>query len=184
MNPNSILLHSGYGYQVRIVSDLKNLDNDLAASMDWAISEIKKIQTAARSGKPLVKPRWPMIVLRTPKGLHGPKEMHGEFIEGSFHAHQVPLPSAKTSAEELAALQQWLSSYGPKNLFDENGVPSTSVLSNVPTVSSKKLGQRVESYAAYSPLITPDWKPLCVERGSQESCMKAVGKFLKQVVKE
>ncbi|KAF9048473.1 phosphoketolase [Panaeolus papilionaceus] len=179
-----ISLFSGYGYQVRIVSDLKNLDNDLAASMDWAISEIKKIQTAARSGKPLVKPRWPMIVLRTPKGLHGPKEMHGEFIEGSFHAHQVPLPSAKTSAEELAALQQWLSSYGPKNLFDENGAPSTSVLSNVPTVNSKKLGQRVESYAAYSPLITPDWKPLCVERGSQESCMKAVGKFLKQVVKE
>ncbi|PPQ63927.1 hypothetical protein CVT24_010325 [Panaeolus cyanescens] len=179
-----VSLFTGYGYQVRIVSDLGNLDNDLAASMDWAIGEIRKIQSAARSGKPIVKPRWPMLVLRTPKGLHGPKEMHGEFIEGSFHAHQVPLPGAKTSAEELAVLQTWLSSYGPKNLFDKDGIPVSSVLDNIPKVNSKKLGQRVESYAAYSPLITPEWTSLSVEKGGQESCMKAVGRFLKQVVKE
>ena len=60
-------LFTGYGYQVRIVEDLENIDEDLAASMEWALSEIKKIQTAARSGNPIVKPRWPVLILRTPK---------------------------------------------------------------------------------------------------------------------
>jgi xylulose-5-phosphate/fructose-6-phosphate phosphoketolase len=92
--------------------------------MDWALSEIKKIQDAARSGKPIIKPRWPMLVLRTPKGLSGPKQIHGEYIEGSFRSHQVPLPAAKTSAEELQALENWLSSYNPQELFTKDGAPN------------------------------------------------------------
>jgi phosphoketolase len=58
---------SGYGYQARIVEDLDHIHDDLAASMDWALSEIKKIQKAAREGKPIIKPRWPVLILRTPK---------------------------------------------------------------------------------------------------------------------
>jgi len=58
---------SGYGYQVRIVEDLENIDQDLAASIEWALDEIHKIQKAARSGKPIIKPRWPVLILRTPK---------------------------------------------------------------------------------------------------------------------
>ena len=58
---------SGYGYQVRVVEDLDNIDQDLAASIEWALGEIHKIQKAARSGKPTVKPRWPVLILRTPK---------------------------------------------------------------------------------------------------------------------
>jgi len=177
-------LPSGYGYQVRIISDVPNLDNDIAASMEWALSEIKTIQTAARSGNPLVKPRWPMLVLRTPKGLAGPKIVHGEFVEGSFHSHQVPLPLAKTSDEELKQLQTWLSSYKPGELFTKEGVPVDAVLSVVPTVDEKKLGQRKESYAAYKPLLNPKWEDNCVQKGSQESCMKAVGRFLKEVVEK
>lgn len=61
------LARSGYGYQVRIVEDLDNIDQDLAASMEWALDEIHKIQKAARSGNPIVKPRWPVLILRTPK---------------------------------------------------------------------------------------------------------------------
>ncbi|KAF4613835.1 hypothetical protein D9613_007622 [Agrocybe pediades] len=177
-------LFSGYGYQVRIISDLPNLDNDIAASMEWALGEIKKIQQAARSGNPIVKPRWPMLVLRTPKGLSGPKSLDGEFIEGSFHSHQVPLPGAKTSGKELRALQDWLSSYKPQELFNKEGIPNDAILSVVPEVNEKKLGQRKESYAAYTPLKTPDWKDGCVDKGSQESCMKAVGRFLKDVIEE
>ena len=60
-------IHSGYGYQVRIVEDTENIDQDLACSMEWALDEIHKIQKAARSGNPLVKPRWPVLILRTPK---------------------------------------------------------------------------------------------------------------------
>ncbi|KAJ2918436.1 hypothetical protein MD484_g1925, partial [Candolleomyces efflorescens] len=177
-------LFTGYGYQVRIVSDLPNLDNDLAASMEWALAEIKKIQTAARSGSPISKPRWPMLVLRTPKGLGGPKYVHGEIVEGSFHAHQVPLPLAKTSEDERASLQEWLKSYKPEELFTKEGVPTEPVLSVIPEINAKKLGQRVESYAGYKPIRAPEWMDYAVEKGSQESCMKAVGRFLKEVVVE
>lgn len=106
-----VALFAGYGYQVRFVEDLPHIDEDMAASLQWALGEIHKIQDAARNGRPIVKPRWPVLILRTPKGWSGPKEIHGEFIEGSFHAHQVPLPKAKTDKEELQALQAWLESY-------------------------------------------------------------------------
>jgi len=66
-NKEIVCLFTGYGYQVRIVEDLNDIDNDLHSSMLWAVEEIRKIQKAARSGKPIMKPRWPMIVLRTPK---------------------------------------------------------------------------------------------------------------------
>ncbi|KAJ7454731.1 phosphoketolase [Mycena latifolia] len=183
-NKEITALFTGYGYQVRIIEDVENIDNELAASMDWALAEIKKIQTAARSGNPIVKPRWPVLILRTPKGLGGPKELHGELIEGSFHSHQVPLPGAKTSAEELAALQTWLKSYRPDELFTPDGVPVPEVLSLVPEAAEKRLGQRKESYRSYMPLTLPEWTSFCVELGTQESCMKAVGLFLKGVVKE
>lgn len=125
-----------------------------------------------------------MLVLRTPKGLSGPKELHGAIIEGSFRSHQVPLPAAKSSVEELHALQDWLASYKPQELFTEAGAPVETVLSIIPEVNAKKLGQRKEAYANYTPLIMPDWKPLCAQKGSQESCMKAVGKFLRDVIKK
>jgi xylulose-5-phosphate/fructose-6-phosphate phosphoketolase len=125
-----------------------------------------------------------MLVLRTPKGLSGPKIVHGEFVEGSFHSHQVPLPLAKTSDEELKQLQTWLASYKPEELFTKEGVPVDAVLSVIPVVNEKKLGQRKESFAACKPLLTPNWEDSCVPKGSQESCMKAVGRFLKEVVKE
>lgn len=125
-----------------------------------------------------------MLVLRTPKGLSGPKQIHGEYIEGSFRSHQVPLPAAKTSAEELQALEDWLSSYNPRELFAKDGTPNEAILRIIPEVGAKKLGQRKESYANYTPLSTPDWQSLCVQKGSQESCMKVVGKFFKEVIKE
>ena len=184
--PTPIPIYSGYGYQVRIVSDLPNLDNDLAASLEWALAEISIIQKAARSGDPIIKPRWPIIILRTPKGLTGPKSIHGEFIEGSFHSHQVPLPAAKTNREELDALKDWLGSYRPHHLFDlqGDGGPVKEILAVVPVDSEKKMGQRKESYKSYEPLCTPDWMKYCVKKGVQESCMKAIGRFLKEVVKE
>ena len=177
---------SGYGYQVRIVSDLPNLDNDLAASLEWALSEISIIQKAARSGRPIIKPRWPILILRTPKGLSGPKSIHGQIVEGSFRSHQVPLPAAKTDPEELDALKDWLGSYGPHHLFDlqGNGGPVKEILTVIPVDCEKKMGQRKESYKSYQPLCTPDWNEYCVKKGEQESCMKAIGRFLKEVVKE
>ncbi|TCD60297.1 hypothetical protein EIP91_010418 [Steccherinum ochraceum] len=174
-------LFSGYGYQVRFVEDLQNIDQDLAASMEWALDEIHKIQKAARSGHPIVKPRWPVLIMRTPKGWTGVKTLHGEYIEGSFRSHQVPLPEAKHDKEELALLQQWLESYKPKELFDADGKPNEAILSIIPEADDLKLGQKKEGYAAYTPLEVPDWKDTAVEKGSMQSCMKVVGSFLRIV---
>lgn len=115
------------------------------------------------------------------QGWSGPKELHGQFIEGSFHSHQVPLPNAKKDKEELQALQKWLSSYGPKELFTESGDVIEDVKSIIPSAESKKLGQRPEAYKAYRPLDLPDWRELCVEKGSQQSAMKTIGTLIDQV---
>jgi xylulose-5-phosphate/fructose-6-phosphate phosphoketolase len=127
-------LYTGYGYQVRIVEygfapskeSVPSSDHDhdveinynMAASMEWAYSEIRKIQKAARSGKPIDKPRWPILILRTPKGWTGPKRLNGNPIEGSWRAHQVPLPAAATDDEQFKLLEEWLKEYKPEELFD------------------------------------------------------------------
>ncbi|GKZ78218.1 hypothetical protein AnigIFM56816_001604 [Aspergillus niger] len=180
-NKELVSLFTGYGYQVRIVENLDDIDADLHSSMMWAVEEIHKIQKAARSGKPIMKPRWPMIVLRTPKGWSGPKELHGSFIEGSFHSHQVPLPNAKKDKEELQALQKWLSSYNPHELFTETGDIIDDIKSVIPLEDTKKLGQRAEAYKGYRAPDLPDWRKFGVEKGSQQSAMKTIGKFIDQV---
>jgi xylulose-5-phosphate/fructose-6-phosphate phosphoketolase len=158
--------------------------------MEWAIAEIKGIQTAARSGQPIVKPRWPVLIMRTPqvcspcRNRYPPdwfhragvdRKFYGEFIEGSFHSHQVPLPNAKTDDEELHALQSWLSSYNPCGLFHissaddkEDGCSVDEALSVIPNKPEKKLGQRREAYVA---LTVPEWIDRGVDKGTQASCM-------------
>ncbi|KAI6157830.1 XFP N-terminal domain-containing protein [Pisolithus tinctorius] len=186
-----VALFCGYGYQPRIVKNMEDIDKDLAASMEWALKEIARIQQAARSGKPIIKPRWPVIILRTPKGFTGPKELHGEYIEGSYRSHQVPLPNAKTDEGELKMLESWLSSYGPRQLFciggdkdTSDGAPYPDLLQIVPENRDKRLGMRKEAYAAYQPLKVPAWSTFGVQKQSQASCMKTVGEFLKHVVKD
>jgi xylulose-5-phosphate/fructose-6-phosphate phosphoketolase len=108
--------------------------------------------------------------------------LHGEYIEGSFHSHQVPLPGAKTDSEQLSALSDWLESYKPRELFTEDGSPTDEILSIVPKDNAKKLGQRIEANGNYSPLDVPNWKTLAVDKGSQQSCMKAVGELLHETI--
>ena len=174
-------LFTGYGYQCRIVDDLEDLDADMHASMEWAYSEIRRIQEAARAGKPIMKPRWPMIVMRTPKGMGGPKKVKGEFMEGSFRAHQVPLMMAKTDDGELKELQKWLESYKPTELFTAEGGITDIIASIVPKYDSKKLGQQLETYGKREILRMPDWKKYAVEKGSQASCMSTIGEFAAKI---
>lgn len=170
-------LFTGFGYQVRICQDLENIDLDLATSFQWALAEIKKIQDAARSGKPIMKPRYPMIVMRTPKGWSGPKKVNGEFVEGSFHSHQVPLMAAKSDDGQLKDLQKWLESYGPKDLFKEDGDIVDAIKAILPK-DDLKLGRVAETFKSHEVLDLPDWKQFAVEKASEESCMKAVGRLL------
>ena len=91
----------------------------VAAVLDTVIMQIKSIQRDAREHGCRERPRWPMIIFRSPKGWTGPKEVDGLAIEGSFRAHQVPI--AMNRPEHLAQLEAWLKSYRPEELFDENG---------------------------------------------------------------
>lgn len=120
--------------------------------------------------------------MRTPKGWSGPKKVDGEFVEGSFHAHQVPLMKAKTSDSQLADLQKWLLSYGPAKLFKKDGDCNDSIRSIIPVENEKRLGQRVETYKVHEVLKVPDWKKFGVEKGSEVSCMQSIGKLIDQAM--
>jgi len=177
-----VSLFTGYGYQCRFVEDLENIDADMNASMEWALGEIHRIQKAARSGKPIMKPRWPVLILRTPKGWGAPKKVHGEFMEGSFKAHQVPLMAAKKDEDELKQLQSWLGSYKPKELFTKEGAPVEAISSIIPRDDSKKLGQQIDTYGSHEVLRIADWKKFAVKKGDQASCMQACGELLDQTL--
>ncbi|ODH44831.1 hypothetical protein ACO22_00661 [Paracoccidioides brasiliensis] len=181
-----VALFAGYGYHPQIIDDLEHIDTDFNAALEWALGEIRKIQKAARSGNPVTKPRWPILILRTPKvslqtGQHVPKQIHGQIIEGSFKAHQVPLPAAKTDEKELKELNAWLFSYKPAELFTEDGGVSDDINSIIPRNDKKKLGQRDEVYESYKPLKLADWRKFGVEKGTQESSMKATAELIDQV---
>jgi xylulose-5-phosphate/fructose-6-phosphate phosphoketolase len=102
----------------------------MAATLETVIGEIHVIQTDARAQGRLTRPRWPMIILRTPKGWTGPKEVDGKRTEGSWRSHQVPLAEMATRPEHVRLLEQWMRSYRPEELFDEAGtlVPELAAL--------------------------------------------------------
>ena len=116
-------LFRGYGWTPYFVEgdDPDLMHQAMAATLDQCVQEIHAIQARARSGQETLRPRWPMIVLRSPKGWTGPKEVDGHAIEGSWRAHQVPLPKARDDEGQRQALESWLRGYRPEELFDERG---------------------------------------------------------------
>src|SRR4051794_15679248 len=93
----------------------------MAATLDHAITTIRAIQSDARSSGTATRPRWPMIVLRSPKGWTAPSEVDGHKVEGLWRAHQVPLSAVKKNPEHLKLLEQWMRSYKPETIFGSNG---------------------------------------------------------------
>ncbi|MGW4510002.1 phosphoketolase family protein [Streptomyces sp. NPDC004436] len=126
-------LFRGYGWDPRIVDVTGDPPGDpLAAAVLDAHDSIRGLQDRARGGDLPVRPAWPMIVLRSLKGQGAPAAVGGTAIEGTFHAHQVPLPDVREDPEQLKALESWLRSYRPGDLFDEEGRPVDAVLADVP----------------------------------------------------
>ncbi|WP_409072840.1 phosphoketolase family protein [Micromonospora chalcea] len=125
----------GFGYQPYVVEgdDPATVHRSLAATLDRAVDEIGEIQRRARSGERVERPRWPMIVLRTPKGWTGPSRVDGKQVEGTFRAHQVPISGVRDNPEHLAELERWLRSYRPEELFDATGGPVAEVADLPPT---------------------------------------------------
>ena len=126
-------LFRGYGYSPILVSggfdgeDPMAVHTRLAVAMDRAADEIAAIRKAARSPRRLERPSWPMIILRTPKGWTGPREVDGLPVEGTWRAHQVPLAEVRENPAHLAMLEQWLRSYRPDELFGADGSPNADI---------------------------------------------------------
>ncbi len=116
-------LMAGHGYEPHVVEgdDPADMHARFAAVLDQCYARIRSIQQEARANGFTERPRWPMIVLRTPKGWTGPKLVDGIPVEGTFRAHQVPLANVRNNPEHLAMLETWLKSYKPDELFDAHG---------------------------------------------------------------
>jgi xylulose-5-phosphate/fructose-6-phosphate phosphoketolase len=122
-----VALFRGYGYEPVLVSggfhgeDQFRVHQRFAAALDDVLDDIARIQQAARQGGLSGRPRWPMLVLRTPKGWTGPKEVDGLPVEGTWRSHQVPLADVRGDREHLRQLEAWMRSYHPEELFDDRG---------------------------------------------------------------
>ena len=116
-------LFEGFGYEVYFVEgeDRKRVHQELAATLDKCYDRIREIQSEARKNGVTERPHWPLIVMRTPKGWTGPKEVDGVPVEGTFRSHQVPLDNVKNNPSHLEMLEEWLNSYHPDQLFDREG---------------------------------------------------------------
>ena len=129
----SEMFFKGCGWEPRFVEgdDPEQMHQKMAAALDWAVREIQRVQEYARSTGDPTRPRWPMIVFRSPKGWTGPKEVDGKPLEGCWRSHQVPIPVHDGKPGRVQELERWLKSYRPEELFDENGtlIPELQALS-------------------------------------------------------
>jgi xylulose-5-phosphate/fructose-6-phosphate phosphoketolase len=134
-------LFVGYGYRPLFVEgdDPPTMHRLMAATLDRALDELRRIQRRARHGGELARPRWPMIVLRTPKGWTGPTEVDGQPTEGYWRSHQVPLAELATNPDHLRLLEEWLRSYRPEELFDAAGRLAPELAALAP-VGDRRMG--------------------------------------------
>lgn len=178
----------GYGWRPYLVdgSDTMELHKKMAKTMDIVVKEIKNIQKRARFDGITERVRWPMIILRTPKGWTGPKRVDGQKIEGSFRAHQVPITI--DSDEHLKLLEKWLRSYHPEELFNTDGMLKDIVKGNVPNVDCTMGGNPIANGGKLlRDLRVPNFKDYAVEvslPGSVEKeDMRVLGTFIRDIIK-
>ncbi|OHA83525.1 MAG: phosphoketolase [Candidatus Yonathbacteria bacterium RIFCSPLOWO2_01_FULL_47_33b] len=182
-------LFRGYGWEPYFVegSDSEIVHQQMAAVLDKTISEIKRIQQHARVHRDASRPRWPMIVLQTPKGWTGPKEVDGLPNEGSFRSHQVPLSIDRKHPEHLAQLEQWMKSYRPEELFDEEGKLIAELAELAPKGQSRMgANPHTNGGLLLKDLILPDFEKYAVDVPSPGSVLAAdteiLGGFFRDII--
>ena len=156
----------GCGWTPRFVEgdDPMQMHQTMAAALDWAVREIQRIQEYARSTGDVTRPRWPMIVLRSPKGWTGPKEVDGKPLEGCWRAHQVPIAVHDGAPGRVQELEQWLKSYRPEELFDENGTLIPELQALAPK-GNRRMGANPHANGGLllRDLRTPDFRDYAVD---------------------
>ncbi len=171
-------LLEGHGYEVLEVSgdDLPGMHHRFAETLLTAYTRIEEIQRAAReSGEVAERPHWPMIVLRTPKGWTGPKEIDGIEVTGSWRSHQVPLSGVKDNPEHLALLGTWLESYRPEELFDSSGAPVELVAKANPSGDARlSASPHANGGLLTDELDIPDFREYAVELTNPGTAVESV----------
>jgi xylulose-5-phosphate/fructose-6-phosphate phosphoketolase len=180
----------GHGYQPYFVegNQPEPMHQAMAATLDDVVAEIQRIQSQARTKGFKQRPRWPMIVLRTPKGWTGPQMVDGLPVEGTFRSHQVPLAEARTRPENLKLLEDWMRSYRPEELFDERG-RLLSELTELAPQGERRMGANEHSNGGLllRDMRLPDFREYAVKvpgPGSVEAeDTRALGRLLRDVIK-
>jgi len=183
-------LFQGYGYAPTFVGgDQPDLvHQQMASALDSIVEGIRTIQEEARSQENARRPVWPMIVLRTPKGWTGPKEVDGLPVEGTYRAHQVPLAEVKTNPDHLKLLETWMKSYHPEELFDTQGKFKEELAALAPT-GDRRMGANPHANGGLllRDLRLPDFRSYAVDVPSPgvatAEATRVAGRFLRDIMK-
>ena len=180
----------GYGYTPHFVEghEPAAMHQLMAATLDRVIADIRRIQSDARERGVTERPRWPMIVLKTPKGWTGPKVVDGLPVEGTYRAHQVPLSEPTEHPEHLKLLETWMRSYKPEELFDETGrlIPE---LQELAPKGERRMGANPHANGGIllRDLRLPDFRDYAIAMSRPDGVMnedaRTLGKFLRDVIK-
>ncbi|MGA9884212.1 MAG: phosphoketolase family protein [Candidatus Acidiferrales bacterium] len=183
-------LFAGYGYKPYFVEghEPEKMHQKMAATLDTIVDEIRAIQKAAREEKAPHLPVWPMIVMRSPKGWTGPKEVDGKPVEGTWRAHQVPVTDFDKHPEHLKILEDWMKSYHPEDLFDANG-KFVAELAQLAPKGDRRMGANPHANGGslLRDLLMPDFRDYAVDVPEPGAIVaestRVLGKFLRDVMK-
>jgi xylulose-5-phosphate/fructose-6-phosphate phosphoketolase len=183
-------LFRGYGYTPIFVEghEPAKMHQLMAAALDKAISEIQRVQNAARKNGSAERPRWPMIILRSPKGWTCPKEIDGKRAEDSWRSHQVPMGDMQTKPEHIKILEKWMKTYKPEELFDANGKFKSEFAELAPKGERRmSANPHANGGLLLHDLRMPDFRKYAVEckkPGATDSeATRQMGRFLRDVMK-
>jgi xylulose-5-phosphate/fructose-6-phosphate phosphoketolase len=188
-----VALFRGYGWEPLLVTggfegeDPAAVHQRFAAALDDTLDRIAEIQRTAREDGSPAQDRWPMLVLRTPKGWTGPKEVDGKPVEGTWRSHQVPLAGVRENAEHLRQLEEWLRSYRPEELFDEHGRIVPELMELAP-VGERRMSANPHANGGelLRDLVLPDFRDYAVEvpkpATTTSEATRVLGAFLRDVV--
>jgi xylulose-5-phosphate/fructose-6-phosphate phosphoketolase len=183
-------LFAGYGHETFFVEghEPELMHRRMAETLDRVADRIAAIQTSVRTSSFRKRPRWPMIVLRTPKGWTGPKIVDGKPVEGTFRSHQVPVSNPRRNPEHLRILEEWMRSYGPEELFDGAGRFRAELAALAPE-GDLRMGMNPHSNGGrlLRNLELPDFRDYAVAVGrpgdAEGESTRVLGRFLRDVIK-
>jgi xylulose-5-phosphate/fructose-6-phosphate phosphoketolase len=183
-------LFRGFGWTPYFVegSDPDSMHQAMAGTVEHCVQEIRKYQQLARKDGVVSRPRWPMIVLRSPKGWTAPRQVEGHYLEGFWRAHQVPLPNVKKDEKQLRTLENWMRSLKPEHFFDENGKLVTAFAELAPSgIRRMSANPHANGGRLKKALRMPDFRDYAVkvekQGESQAENTRPLGSFLGDVMK-